>query len=497
MELIKNTIQFYDLTLERAAVYEESTDAIVPDAYPDIARIICATGNAVIKDESPQKDRVLVSGTVKASVLYQPEGEEPFRVLNVPLNFAHIEEGKGVTPDSTSFVRCQVVSVDARAVNSRKVGITARLALETSTYNKCDLTLTETVDGGELPLEILHETNTVCLPTGMQTRDFTILDDLELEEGEEQTLLHTQCSLRTNDCRAMHGKAVVKGDAILHSLVANPQGIRTMEQTIPFTQIFEMDDLEEGQPLRVCFAVKNLDCDLQDAGILSIGIGASALLCSDEEKQIQTVRDLYQTTCPLHVQAQPVHVGGIRPEGALHANAEESMPLGVAVGQIIDATAACHGVQREAEDTLRMILCVRLLFTAEDGQLHSASRTLTLPVHVTQAGADLSAQDVSLTVAATPNGENATLKIGISGDLMRHTDCTVNDITSVKAGELEAADDRGAVTLVLRYVNAEEPLWDIAKNYRTTMDAIRGANDLSDDVRCAREQMLLIPICKK
>ncbi|MGE4548694.1 MAG: SPOCS domain-containing protein [Intestinibacillus sp.] len=497
MELIRNAIQFYDLTLDRTSVYEESTDAIVPDAYPDIARIVCATGNAVIKDESPQNDRVLISGTVKTSVLYQPEGEERFRELTVPLNFAHIEEGKGLTPDSVCFVRCQVMSVDARAVNSRKVGVTARLCFETSTYDKREMELTEDVSGGDMPLEILHETNKVCLPVCVQSRDFTILDDLELPGGGGQKLVNAQCALRLNDCRAMHGKAVVKGDAVLHSLILQPEGIKTMEHTIPFTQILEMDGVDEGQPLRVRFAVKNLDCELHDAGILSVGIGASALLCGDQERELRTIRDLYQTTRPLRVQAQPVRVAGIRPEGALIANAEETMPLGMQMAKVVDASAVCHGVQQEDAETLRVTMCVRLLFTADDDELYSASRTLTVPIKLGQPGENLSAQDISLSVAATPNGDGAALRIGVNGNLLRRTECMVNDISAVEAGEPATDDGMGAVTLVLRYVGDAEPLWDIAKSYRTTMQAIRGANSLPADAASAHDQMLLIPICEK
>lgn len=495
MELIKNTIQFYDLTLDRTAVYEESTDAIVPDAYPDIARIVYAAGSAVIKDESPQNDRVLVSGTVKASVLYQPEGEEPLRELTIPLSFAHIEECKGVTADSICFARCQVVAVDARAVNSRKVSVTARLCLDASAYAGRELELTADVDGGGLPMEILHESHAVCLPVCVQSRDFTILDDVELSGTGK--LLHTQGTLRLGECRAMHGKAVVKGDAQLHSLLLQPDGMKTMEQSIPFTQIFEMDGLEEGQPLRVRFAIKNLDCELHDGGVLSIGIGASALLCSEQERTLNTIRDLYQTTRPLEVQAQPVRVTGLRPQGALLGSAEDSMPLGMRIDQVIDASAVCHGAQQEDAETLRVTLYVRLLYTADDGGLYSAGRTLTVPIKLSPPVEDLCAQDVTLTVSAIPSGDEASLRIGVSGSLLRRTVCAVNDIVSVEAGEPASDSGMGAVTLVLRYVGEEEPLWDIAKSYRTTMQAIRGANDLPADAGSVKGQMLLIPICEK
>ncbi|MCI6926642.1 MAG: LysM peptidoglycan-binding domain-containing protein [Butyricicoccus porcorum] len=43
-------------------------------------------------------------------------------------------------------------------------------------------------------------------------------------------------------------------------------------------------------------------------------------------------------------------------------------------------------------------------------------------------------------------------------------------------------------------MDTEERLWDIAKHYRTTVDAIRQANQLDTDRLSARAQMLLIPV---
>ena len=50
------------------------------------------------------------------------------------------------------------------------------------------------------------------------------------------------------------------------------------------------------------------------------------------------------------------------------------------------------------------------------------------------------------------------------------------------------------VTLVLRRVDEGEQLWDIARQYATTMSAIKSANNLPEDTKALKEQMLLIPL---
>ena len=73
MELNQTSISYYDRRLARTATCNETADSIVPDTFPDIGRVVCAYGVASIKDQSPQNDRLLVSGVVKTTVVYQPE----------------------------------------------------------------------------------------------------------------------------------------------------------------------------------------------------------------------------------------------------------------------------------------------------------------------------------------------------------------------------------------------------------------------------------------
>lgn len=65
MELNQTSICYYEKKLAHISAATESADSIVPDTFPDIGRIVCAYGTAVIKDQTPQNDRLLVSGTVR------------------------------------------------------------------------------------------------------------------------------------------------------------------------------------------------------------------------------------------------------------------------------------------------------------------------------------------------------------------------------------------------------------------------------------------------
>ena len=51
MELNQTSICYYEKKLAHISAATESADSIVPDTFPDIGRIVCAYGTAVIKDQ--------------------------------------------------------------------------------------------------------------------------------------------------------------------------------------------------------------------------------------------------------------------------------------------------------------------------------------------------------------------------------------------------------------------------------------------------------------
>ena len=134
MELNQTSIRYYDKRFARISTGSETADAIVPDTYPDIGRVVCAYGMAAVRDQSPQSGRLLVSGMVQAVVLYEPEKGGGLRRLTIPVSFAHIEECDGMDADTICSVVCRAASVDAAAVNSRKLNIKVQLCFAMEGY---------------------------------------------------------------------------------------------------------------------------------------------------------------------------------------------------------------------------------------------------------------------------------------------------------------------------------------------------------------------------
>ncbi len=74
MELRRVTLEGYRSVAHAMFSQEETLESIVPDACPDIARIVSASGKVFLKDKELGEGTLRLNGTAKVTVLYIPEG---------------------------------------------------------------------------------------------------------------------------------------------------------------------------------------------------------------------------------------------------------------------------------------------------------------------------------------------------------------------------------------------------------------------------------------
>ena len=489
MELNQTSICYYDRRLQRTAMSTESADAIVPDTYPDVGRVVCAYGIASVKDQTPQNGRLLISGMVRTTVVYLPEEGGGLRLLNIPISFAHIEECEALNTDAVCLAACRVASVEAVAVNSRKLTVNATLCFESEGYQKTSCSLTESID---LPQAELRRTP--CLVTLIeqaQSCPITVLEDVTIPDAAGLSLLHADCVLRATECRAMQGKAVLKGEASITCLaLQEDDAVRVLTSATPFTQILEMPEIGEGDMLTASLTAKELDCRLEPDGLLSYTVNAAALLLMRRAQTLQNIDDLYIPGKELQLTQEKTMLRSTPPASAFAGETTETLQTARHVSHIVFAGAFSCDAKRADGEKAQLTAAVQVLYLDDDQQLCFLQRML--PVSVPCSGQGELSQ-LELVARGAPSGEQGImLTLSVKGCIAAEEQCTFRCITELS--EIDAPCAANGVTLKLRYIDREQPLWDIAKACGTTMEAIRRANELPADVQTAADTMLLIPI---
>lgn len=130
LEFDRDTIVCYETAAAVTLCQEETLESIVPDACPDIMRIVDVCGQAVLTGKQAREGLAVVSGLVRAWILYQPEGGQGLRRMEVSLPFSCQAEAPGLTDQGTVLASPRLRCAEARALNPRKVLLRVDLAVD-------------------------------------------------------------------------------------------------------------------------------------------------------------------------------------------------------------------------------------------------------------------------------------------------------------------------------------------------------------------------------
>lgn len=116
LELKKECLDTYEPGEPQTLTQEETTETIVPDYCPDIARIISAEGAVYLHGGAEQEG---LSGTVRVTVLYTPENETGVRALEFALPFT--AQGEGLSDCTHVAAETEIELLESRMLNPRKI----------------------------------------------------------------------------------------------------------------------------------------------------------------------------------------------------------------------------------------------------------------------------------------------------------------------------------------------------------------------------------------
>ena len=121
LELKKTSLDAYETGGELTLTQEETAETIVPDYLPDIARIIETEGRVFLHSRELRDGKAEVSGTVRVTVLYTPEGEGGIRTLDFSIPFTVESDSRALPGCQYLGAQTQTEFLETRTLNPRKI----------------------------------------------------------------------------------------------------------------------------------------------------------------------------------------------------------------------------------------------------------------------------------------------------------------------------------------------------------------------------------------
>ena len=507
LELCKETYSCYDALPPFIETREQSTETIVPDYCPDIARIVEGSGCLFLRSREIVDGRVSVSGTLRVTLLYIADGSGGLKSFEYSLPVEETLEGRLREGCKEVCLDGAVTSLEVRALNPRKLTTRAALELRATPYCAAQITVCGEVAGqSDYGVETLVEMQNASLICALRHKDFVFADELLLSGSRESAaeLLRENVKLRTTECRLLGGKVILKGLACVDLLYLSEGGnLCRAEAELPFSQIVEgVEETDENTTAEAALRLTGAEFriggeDGNDPRTVSVKLFLHACVLLRRQVTLRCITDLYSTSHELTPQLQTMELCGGAESVTQEQNVREQIETGVEPASVLCAEVSFSGVtmvQEEGAALPRATAVIRVLYLDEGGaplmveRRAEVSARIAVPKGCTAAMRGVTAGEVS---AAAASG-GIEVRFPVTFTLACTGVCRCVCLTSLKAEPLQAGGG-DAPSLVLRALRPEQKLWDLAKTYRTTVGDILAANELASAADAPTGEMLLIP----
>lgn len=501
MELLfqNRPLRYLGQVFQTSRTQEQTAEVIVPDSCPDVERIVCCSASVLLRGSECRAGSATISGAIRASALCMPENASAPQPLDAYLPFTLRLDDAAITEALSLILRAWVRQVDARLVNSRKVLFRVDLALTAEGYAPQEQTI-YTLSDAPMALALKKQTYPVLLPAERAEKSFVLSDELELPSSRPfvDALCGYETRVRVTDSRVVGSRAVFKGHVCLHVMyLSGDGGVNVWEEQLPFSQYCELSGDYSDAPISVTMLVTSAELTLDAAGEgrrlqLSLGLNAQCLV--SERVMLELIEDAYAVGGTLMPQWQSYTFSCELDRQSLRDELRTQFAGNVAT--VLDCTAwpDLPYFEREGEKLrVKAPVNLKLLYLDTDGALQGASLRAEAGCETMLCeNAKCTAEVTNCACLSQLSADGAEVRAELLFALRCSAEQTLRTLCGGELSFPEQADaERPSV--ILRACREGECVWDIAKQYATTCEAVCEANALSPDELSAG-QLLLIPM---
>lgn len=500
----KRTVASFDKVFEYSMPRDEAGETVVPDTMPDIERILCADGTVVIRSKEAAAGSVSVTAGVAANVLYVPEGGGAVRSLSVSIPVSVTAEAPKVTSESIPVARIDLVSVEARMLNPRKVVVRAGVSVQLVCYDPAETEYTDALpEEGCADIETLVSGAEVSHTALVREKTFVVSDEYRLPVGKPPVgeLLRSGVFLFTEDVKSVGSKLVVKGAARVQIVYAAAETGEpaSAEFETSFSQLLDAErelydpDASVAMLLTAVY-IESAALPGGERGISCELHAVAQVVCTDRT-EARFISDCYSNRRKLEITRATRRTKCVCRRVTVRATAHEQAETPQTVRDVTCVSCRLGELTAEGAKITGSVLA-DIVYCDDSGGMYSVARRMALACETElEEGCTLAVDRARCAeVYAIPAGRSVDVRICVDIDAVVTREVTVSQVSGIGCGENEPADAERPSVTVLR-ATGEMSLWALGKKYHSTRTAIRAANELEESDPIAGK-ILLIPCVK-
>ena len=482
------------------------TELTLPDYCPDIGKLLKCRLVPMITSRQVNFDSLVVEGTARISVIYLDDRDKKLRCCDRDYPFKANVPYDGNNENGRLLASAHVDYVNCRAVSQRKLDIHGAFTVHMTAVCRRENELVTELQGDGLRMRReSHEISDLvcCVQNG-----FDLSEAIELSEGKPpvSSILRSNAVICVDEIQNLPGKLTVKGDAIFTMIYCTEQDDtpELMEYVIPFSQFFDIPGLDgdcktdvrlwrdmievsprtdsDGEYRRVdvdiCVSADIMVYRSREASWISDAYSVDyELSCSRKQFRLEKLCNALTDTV---VYKQSVDTGDVKVENVCDLWAEVS-----------DSRSS----YREGKTVVTGNMAVCMIIRDPSKGIVYSEKNVRFECAVAQAASGqnircechVEIKNCGYTVSGDSRIEIQAV-LCIQSSLFE--DISAKQICSAELDESRPKSLESRPAAVLYFADAGEELWDIAREFNSSVEAIMLDNGIEDDT--VEESRLLI-----
>ncbi|MBE6754979.1 MAG: DUF3794 domain-containing protein [Ruminococcaceae bacterium] len=507
IKLKKELLNTCELMFENTSEQSVDGDITLPDYCPDIKRILKCMVTPCLTSAQCVGDRVTIDANAFVQVIYVDDNNNIFCYDKTFPFSKTIELGKQID-NPVCDVKLKTAYANTRAVSQRRIDIHASAGVSIRITCKKEVELIS--DAENCGIQLLKNFDSASDFIGQTVKDFTLNEVMEIGKSKApvRQIIRQKATPIVSEIKVIANKLLIKGEAsvsILYCKDNSDGGYETYENSMPVSQIIELDGIEETSDYSAKLSVSSLNIipkadSSGEKRLFDVTAVISAVIKADKKVDSLFPSDCYSTLYNVKCEKKLVTFEKIiqnTDELIMVKKSEEF--LNISVKEIISVwcddvvtTYTCAG------DELKIIgsTMVSVLAVDTSGQPFYAERNVSFEkVKNIEGGCKNLICNADAIVSAAGFVLSDSNKIDLRVEMRLHTSLsrktTGEILTDIQCDTAEVKEKKYSV-LTIYFPDDGELLWNIARKFGTTVDAIKSENEINNST-VSEKCMLLIP----
>lgn len=507
IKLKKELLNTCELMFENTSEQSVDGDITLPDYCPDIKRILKCMVTPCLTSAQCVGDRVTVDANAFVQVIYVDDNNNIFCYDKTFPFSKTIELGKQIDNPVTD-VKLKTAYANTRAVSQRRIDIHASVGISIRITGKKEVELIS--DAENCGIQLLKNFDSASDFIGQTVKSFTLNEVMEIGKSKMpvRQIIRQKATPVVSEIKVIANKLLIKGEvsvSILYCRDNSDGGYETYENSMPISQIVELDGIEETSDYSARLSITSLNIITKadssgEKRLFDVTAVISAMIKSDKKVDISFPCDCYSTLYNVKSEKKLVTFEKIiqNTDDLIMVKKSEEF-LNIAIKEIIGVwcddvvtTYTCTG------DELKIIgsTMVSILAIDTSGQPFYAERNVSFErVRNIEGGCKNLICNADAVVSAVGFVLTDSNKIDLRVEIRLRTSLSKKNtgeiLTDILCDTSEIKEKKYAV-LTIYFPDDGEMLWNIARKFGTTVEAIKSENEISEDL-ISKKCMLLIP----